>query len=85
MNIKDINIIYKVIGLNNRTSWEQTRILSHNIIAPHLKKEIDIKKFMPFDWDNENNKIIQKETTKEDLERIKNFYKNIKKETTINE
>ena len=80
MTSNEINIAFKTVEIKNRNGWEQTRVIAYNVIAPHLKNQPAIQKFMPFTWDNEGFKQKHKVTTKEDLIRIKSFYDKIKTE-----
>jgi len=57
---------------SNREEWEMTRIIAYHSVLPHLKKNVSLKKFMPFDWD------YDKTTTPISKKEMKQHNKNIK-------
>lgn len=65
----------KMIGYSKREEmimrnhWEQTRMIVHSCLSPHLKKKMKPTELMPFDWDNKNTP--KKEiATREHIEKV---------------
>lgn len=65
----------KMIGYSKREEmimqnhWEQTRMIVHSCLSPHLKKKMKPTELMPFDWDKKNTP--KKEiATREHIEKV---------------
>lgn len=60
-----------------RMSWEQARQISYSAISPHLKKNIKVRDWMPFSWDDEKKpqQTTTREEDKSEFERIMAQYK----------
>lgn len=59
-----------------QNNWEQTRMVVHSCLSPHLKKSQKPTEIMPFPWDSkssqiENKVVISDEKRLENIERHK--------------
>lgn len=74
MSFYEINDLMEGIDYVDRVSWEQTRLLGYLSMAPHCKK-LDIKKILPFRWDENGNDTSQSEKvttiSNEEIEKLK--------------
>ena len=74
MSFYEVNDLMEGIDYVDRVSWEQTRLLGYLSMTPHCKK-LDIKKILPFRWDENDNDTSQdgKITTisNEEIEKLK--------------
>ena len=74
MSFYEINDLMEGIDYVDRVGWEQTRLLGYLSMAPHCKK-LDIKKILPFSWDENDNDISQNEKvttiSNEEIEKLK--------------
>lgn len=70
----------KMIGYSEReemimqNSWEQTRMIVHSCLSPHLKRKIKPRELMPFDWDNKN-RIKKKIASQEEIQEVIKRYR----------
>ena len=70
----------KMIGYSQReemimqNSWEQTRMIVHSCLSPHLKRKIKPQELMPFDWDNKN-RIKKKIASQEEIQEVIKRYR----------
>jgi hypothetical protein len=51
--------------------WERTRVLATVFVQPHLKKQMDPRKLLPFPWDATARKGPVKKSTRERFEELK--------------
>ena len=74
MSFYEVNDLMDGIDYVDRVSWEQTRLLGYLSMAPHCKK-LDIKKILPFRWDEDDNDTSQSEKvttiSNEEIEKLK--------------
>ena len=74
MSFYEVNDLMEGIDYADRVSWEQTRVLGYLSMAPHCKK-LDMKKILPFKWDEDDNNTSQEEKvtsiSNEDIEKLK--------------
>ena len=74
MSFYEVNDLMEGIDYVDRVSWEQTRVLGYLSMAPHCKK-LDMKKILPFKWDEDDNDTSQEEKvtsiSNEDIEKLK--------------
>ena len=74
MSFYEVNDLIEGIDYVDRVSWEQTRVLGYLSMAPHCKK-LDMKKILPFKWDEDDNNTSQEEKvtsiSNEDIEKLK--------------
>ena len=74
MSFYEVNDLMEGIDYVDRVSWEQTRVLGYLSMAPHCKK-LDMKKILPFKWDEDDNNTSQEEKvtsiSNEDIENLK--------------
>ena len=72
MSFYEVNDLMEGIDYVDRVSWEQTRLLGYLSMAPHCKK-LDIKKILPFRWDEDDTSEDEKVTTisNEEIEKLK--------------
>lgn len=74
MSFYEVNDLMEGIDYVDRVSWEQTRLLGYLSMAPHCKK-LDIKKILPFRWDEDDNDTSQSEKvttiSNEEIEKLK--------------
>ena len=74
MSFYEVNDLMEGIDYVDRVSWEQTRVLGYLSMAPHCKK-LDMKKILPFKWDEDDNNTSQEEKvtsiSNEDIEKLK--------------
>ena len=55
-----------------RQSWEQTRLIAYNAVAPHLKKgDQNLQKFLPFPWEKTAAAVTLPTTEADSLKRYK--------------
>lgn len=70
----------KMIGYSQReemimqNSWEQTRMIVHSCLSPHLKRKIKPQELMPFDWDYKN-RIKKKIASQEEIQEVIKRYR----------
>ena len=70
----------KMIGYREREEmimqnyWEQTRMIVHSCLAPHLKRKMKPRELMPFDWDDKN-KVKKKVASQEDIQAVIKKYR----------
>lgn len=69
MSGEDIQAAFKAYELKQREGWEQTRIIAYNVVAPHMKRPIPVKSFMPLPWEKKISEA--KPPSREDFERLK--------------
>jgi hypothetical protein len=73
----------KLIGFNSyqerimQDNWEQTRLIIHSTLSPHIKKRISPKEVLPFPWDDKR-KRKPKIASREHIEAVIEKYKNKK-------
>lgn len=60
MTDRELQSLFKAHNKESRKSWEQTRLIAYHSIQ-FGKNPPKIRKFMPFDWDNEDSKIKAKD------------------------
>lgn len=71
----------KMVGWNemfefkSQDVWEQTRLLYHATLSPHLKKKESPQKLLPLPWDNKKPKQKPKIASKEEIEKVLERYK----------
>ncbi len=71
----------KMIGYSQREEmimqnhWEQTRMIVHSCLSPHLKKKMKPTELMPFDWD-EKKKVKKRIATQEEIQAVLKRYRN---------
>lgn len=73
MSFYEVNDLMEGIDYVDRVSWEQTRVLGYLSMAPHCKK-LDMKKILPFKWDEDDNTSEEEKVTSisnEDIEKLK--------------
>ena len=71
----------KMIGYSQREEmimqnhWEQTRMIVHSCLSPHLKRKMKPTELMPFDWDDKK-KVKKKVASQEEIQEVLKRYKN---------
>lgn len=86
----ELNLLIEGHEGNDRTSWEQTRLLMYSVLAPYQKKgkELKITDVLSFPWDNDpyhtgdieiSNEQV--DTMKERIEIMQEKFKQTKKKT----
>lgn len=73
MPLWDLNDLIIGVSYKNRQQWEMVRTSSYLNMAPHCKK-IDMKKILPFKWDEEYDDV-DTSISNEEIERIRNISK----------
>lgn len=70
----------KMIGYSQREEmimqnhWEQTRMIVHSCLSPHLKRKMKPTELMPFDWDDK--RILKKKVaTQEEIQEVIKKYR----------
>ena len=70
----------KMIGFSQREEmimqnhWEQTRMIVHSCLSPHLKRKMKPTEIMPFDWDDK--RIVKKKVaTQEEIQEVIKKYR----------
>ena len=70
----------KLLGFNSyqerimQDNWEQTRLIVHSTLSPHIKKRISPKELLPFPWDNKRKRKV-KVASREHIEAVLERYK----------
>ena len=70
----------KMIGYSQREEmimqnhWEQTRMIVHSCLSPHLKKKMKPTELMPFDWDKKK-KVKKRIATQEEIQEVLKRYR----------
>ena len=54
--------------------WEQTRMIVHSCLSPHLKKKMKPTELMPFDWD-EKKKVKKRIASQEEIQAVLKKYR----------
>lgn len=57
-----------------QNNWEQTRMIVHSCLSPHLKRKMKPSEIMSFDWDHKrkvNKKIASQEEIQEVIKRYR--------------
>ena len=60
--------------LKMQSNWEQTRMIVHACVSPHLKRKIKPTDLLPFDWD-EKYKPKKEVASKEHINKVIDKYK----------
>lgn len=55
----------------SRAAWEQSRLVAHCAVMPHVRRSISPTDLVRFDWDNDTKAIAEKAATQQDFERMK--------------
>tara|TARA_R100000654_G_scaffold30078_1_gene54679 strand:- start:377 stop:658 length:282 start_codon:yes stop_codon:yes gene_type:complete len=69
----------KMIGYTKREEllmqnhWEQTRMIVHSCLSPHLKRKMKPSEIMPFDWDK--IKKQKKTASQEEIQEVLKKYR----------
>lgn len=66
----EVNAAMKYQHLCYKDGWEQTRFNAYVIAQVNSKNKLDMMKFMPFPWDDEQAEEV-KPLTKEDISKMK--------------
>ena len=54
--------------------WEQTRMIVHSCLSPHLKRKMKPTEIMPFDWDDK--RIVKKKiASQEEIQAVLKKYR----------
>ena len=70
----------KMIGYSEREElkmqnhWEQTRMIVHSCLSPHLKRKMKPAEILPFDWDNQY-KVKKRVASQEEIQEVIKKYR----------
>jgi len=71
----EINALMKYNYLNEKESWEQTRLISYLIAQVNSKKHLELADIIKFKWDVENDEkeIVTKEEREELIKKANQY------------